>query len=296
MKRKGLASPYLVWMVAFIVLPLALILYYALVDREGKFTLANFGEFFRRLDGEMTYLNIFWRSFYLAFISTVMCLALGYPVAYILAFSRIRRINLWLVLFLLPMWMNFLLRTYAWMALLENNGLIDQWMRAIGIQNPPTMLNTPGAVVLGMVYNFLPFMILPIYTALNKTDRHLLEASRDLGAGPVRTFRRVVLPLSMPGVISGIVMVFMPAASTFAISTLMGGGKQTLIGDLIEQQFMDARNENFGSALSIILMLFILLSMRLINGAAEAGISGQNEPRRKRRARAFAWRAKGARG
>jgi len=276
MTRKRLAAPYLVWMTLSIVLPMGLILYYSLTNAEGGFTLDQFARLVDPESGQL-YFNIFGRSLWLAFLSTVICLGLGYPAAYLLASRGMKMANLLLVLFLLPMWMNFLLRTYAWVVLLQPGGIFHLWMQGIGIANPPQMLNNQGAVVLGMVYNFLPFMILPIYTSLSKMDHHLLEAARDLGASPPRVFGRVVLPLSLQGVISGIIMVFMPAASTFVISQLLGGGKQMLIGDLIEGQFTKFNDWNFGSAVSVILMLLILLSMRLVNGASEA----QLDPRRK---------------
>ncbi|MCL2433698.1 MAG: ABC transporter permease [Clostridia bacterium] len=249
MKFKPFSYPYIIWMALFIVLPLGMVLVAALKSADGAFTLTHFARFFTR-----DYLAVFGRSIWLAFISTVICLLLGYPAAAFLANRRLKNSSFLLVLFLLPMWMNFLLRTYAWVILLEDTPL----------------LYTQGAVVLGMVYNFLAFMILPIHTALNKMDPHLIEAAQDLGAGPSRVFRKVTLPLSMPGVISGIVMVFMPAASTFAISGLLGGGKVMLIGDLIENQFFNARNPGFGSALSIVPMVIMLLSMRLVNGSGEA--------------------------
>ena len=279
MKFKPFAYPYIIWMIFFIVLPLGMVFFAALKSTEGAFTLAHFAKFFSR-----DYLTVFGRSLWLAFISTIICLLLGYPAAAFLANRRLKNSSFLLVLFLLPMWMNFLLRTYAWVVLLEEGGIIQSIIRAFGIHNPPRMLYTQGAVVLGMVYNFLAFMILPIHTALNKMDPHLIEAAQDLGAGPARVFRRVTLPLSMPGVISGIVMVFMPAASTFAISGLLGGGKVMLIGDLIENQFFNARNPGFGSALSIVLMVIMLLSMRLVNGAGEA-LPEQNRVRKRRAAR-----------
>nr|MDD6335515.1 ABC transporter permease [bacterium] len=280
MTRKSLSYPYLVWMALFILLPLGLIIYYSVTSDNGGFTLEHFSRFL-----EKDYLMVLARSLWLALICTVICLLLGYPAAYILASRTLKRANMLLVLFLLPMWMNFLLRTYAWAFLLERGGIIYTFLQKIGISDPPPMLNTQGAIVLGMVYNFLPFMVLPIYTALSKMDHHLVEAAYDLGATPVRVFGKITLPLSMPGVISGITMVFMPSASTFVISKLLGGGKQMLIGDLIESQFTIYRNWHFGSAVSIVLMLFILLSMRMVNGASEADLDrGKSREKRRRRA------------
>jgi len=263
-KRWG--TPYLVWMAVFIIAPMVLVLYYAFTNAEGGFSLKSFAEF-----ADPLYIGVLLRSLWLALICTVICLGLGYPAAYFLASKGFSKANIMLVLFLLPMWMNFVLRTYAWMVILEPNGILHKAMVAIGIANPPQMLNNTFAVVLGMVYNFLTFMILPIYTSLSKMDHSLVEAAQDLGARPGRVFRRVTLPLSMPGVISGITMVFMPAASTFAISSMLGGSMVSLVGDVIEAQFVTVHNWNFGSAISLVLLVFILLSMRMVNGAGEVG-------------------------
>jgi len=259
MKSKWLASPFLFWLALFIVIPMFLVLYYAVTipvgDGAVQFSLEN-------LYTAITpnYIKVIWRSLQLAAVSTVICFVLGYPVAYILAQrGRAKRGNL-LFLFAVPMWMNFLLRTYAWLTLLETNGVINNILAFLGFPRV-TMLYTDGAVLLGMVYNFLPFMILPIYTVLTKIDKSLLEAAQDLGANPARVFRRVVFPLSVPGIISGVTMVFMPAVTTFIVSTLLGGGQYKLIGNLIEDQFMMYYNWNMGSAVSLILMALILLSM-----------------------------------
>lgn len=261
-KRNWLAYPYFFWMMLFTIVPMLLILYFSFasgVDGEGHFSWANFQ---RVLDP--LYLNVIWRSIRLAFISTVICLLLGYPVAMILAKSQTSRQFTLIVLFVIPMWMNFLARTYAWMTLLEKNGLINLFLGWFGL-GPYNLLHTEFAVILGMIYNFLPFMVLPIYTVLNKLNPAFTEAAYDLGATPVRTFFRVTLPLSLPGVLSGISMVFMPAITTFVIPQLLGGGQFTMIGNLIEQQFLRSNDWGFGSALSIILMILILLSMRIMS-------------------------------
>jgi spermidine/putrescine transport system permease protein len=213
---------------------------------------------------DVIYLKVIMKSFRLAFISTVLCLLLGYPVAVIISKADIKYRNLLLLFFLLPIWMNFLLRTYAWMAILSPNGFLNNVLGLLGL---PKLAIMPGqtAVVLGMIYNFLPFMVLPIYTVLSKIDKSVLEAAMDLGANRTVTFIRVILPLSVPGIISGITMVFMPAVSTFVISRLLGGGKELLVGNLIEQQFTVQRDWHFGSALSIILMIMILISMAIMS-------------------------------
>lgn len=262
---KILSYPYTVWMVIFIVVPLFLILFYSFTEgdihnlSDLKFSLESYKKVIEPL-----YLKVIGDSFLLALISTFICLVLGYPVAIIIANTDIKYRNLLLMFFLVPIWMNFLLRTYAWMSLLSPNGLINRFLLMIGLPKLEIMPGS-GAVLLGMVYNFLPFMVLPIYTVLSKIDKHVLEASSDLGGNRIVTFMKVILPLSIPGVVSGITMVFMPAVSTFVISGLLGGGKTPLIGDLIEQQFISSRNWHFGSSLSIILMVMILISMAVMS-------------------------------
>ncbi|SHI58503.1 ABC transporter permease [Lutispora thermophila] len=258
MKKHLMAYPYALWMLIFTMIPLALILFYSVfaIDDAGiHFTLDNFKRVFEPL-----YLAVFWRSIKLAAESTIICLVLGYPMAMILAGKNLSKKSILVVLFVIPMWMNFLARTYAWMTLLEKNGLIATIAGFFGI-DLPSLLYTEGAVVLGMVYNFLPFMVLPIYSVLVKIDKTVVEAAEDLGANPITVFRRVIFPLSIPGVSSGITMVFMPALTTFVISRLLGGAHFTLIGNLIEQQFLTTMDWGFGSALSIVLMLMIMLSM-----------------------------------
>lgn len=263
-RMKLLAWPYLAWMLLFIAVPLVLVLLYSFTtgDIHSLGALSFSTESYARV-AEPLYLKVMLESFVLAVVSTALCLLFGYPVAMIIARAKPKYRSMLLLFFLVPIWMNFLLRTYAWMSLLSPNGLINRLLGFFGFA-PLQIMPGPYAVLLGMVYNFLPFMVLPIYTVLSKIDRHVLEAAGDLGANAVVAFFRVVFPLSLPGVVSGITMVFMPAVSTFIISGLLGGGKTPLIGDLIEQQFMWDRNWHFGSALSIILMAVILVSMAIM--------------------------------
>ena len=257
-----ITSPYILWSGLFIVIPLFLIVFFAFTNSENgqyTFTLQNFKELMQPM-----YFRIFYRSIKLAVISTVLCLIIGYPTAYIITKTKASRQNTLLMLVIVPMWMNFLLRTYAWSAILGRNGIINTIITTIGFQ-PINILYTDTAVMLGMVYNFLPFMILPIYTILSKLDKDLINAAKDLGANGLQVFYKIILPLSMPGVASGITMVFMPAVSAFVISKLLGGGQFMLIGNLIEQQFMSVGNWHFGSAISIFMMIVILISMAILN-------------------------------
>ena len=264
-KTKYFAYPYLVWIIIFIVFPSFLVLLYSVTTKNSdgittiNFTLGNFIKFF-----DPMYLNILWDSMFLAAISTIICLLLGYPTAYIISNANLSRRNTLLFLCILPMWMNMLLRTYAWMTILGNNGILNNLFSFFGLPKF-NMLYTKGATVMGMVYNFLPFMILPIYTALSKMDVGLLEAADDLGANQYIKFRKIIVPLSMPGVISGIIMVFMPAVSTFIIPQLLGGNKNMMIGNLVEKLFILNGDWNFGSAISIIMMIIILISMSIMN-------------------------------
>ena len=263
-KKQGsfLAYPYIIWSAIFIVVPLLLILFLSFTietDNGMVFSLANYKKILNPL-----YLEVFWSSIWLAFLSTVICLILGYPVAYIISKFNIKKRNLLILLFIIPMWMNFLLRTYAWMAILNQNGILNSILNFFGF-NSVKMLYTEGATLLGMVYNFLPFMVIPIYTVLIKIDKNLINASYDLGATKIQTFRKVILPLSLPGVISGITMVFMPAVSTFVISRLLGGSKYLLVGNLIEQEINAVGDWNLGSAIAIFMMILILLSMVFMN-------------------------------
>ena len=266
MKRKQsesrLATPYAIWSVLFIVIPLILIVFFSFtkqVDGRYMFTLDNFDKFFNEM-----YFKVVRRSLVLAFISTVLCLIVGYPTAYIISKAKPSRRATLLLLCILPMWMNFLLRTYAWSAILGKNGFINTLLGMVGL-GPINILYTDAAVLLGMVYNFLPFMILPIHTILSKMDQDLINAAKDLGANNFQVFTKVIFPLSLPGVISGITMVFMPAVSTFVISKLLGGGQFYLIGNLIEQEFMSVGDWHFGSAISIFMMIIILISMAIMN-------------------------------
>lgn len=266
--------PYVIWMALFTVAPIVMVVVYAFSTGEGDFTLANFNNM-------GTYWVVFTRSFKLAIIATVICLLIGYPVSYMMSKEGPRFQRLAMVLIMLPMWINFLLRTYAWMSILENNGLLNRFFAAIGLLELINyvfgtnmtflpMMNTQGAVVLGMVYNYLPFMILPIYSVIVKLDNSLIEAARDLGASSVQVFRRVILPLSFPGILSGITMVFVPSVSTFAISKMLGGGTQLLLGDLIEQQFLGgAYNPQLGAAISLVMMIIVVVCMLVMNRFGE---------------------------
>ncbi|EOU1840142.1 ABC transporter permease [Clostridium perfringens] len=265
------AYPYVLWSAIFIVIPLLLIVFFSFTSKvDGRFVFSF--ENFQRLF-EPIYFTVFIRSIWLAVLSTVSCLILGYPIAYIISKLPIKRRNMLILLFILPMWMNFLLRTYAWMAILGRDGLINTLLGYIGI-GPIKMLYTDGAILLGMVYNFLPFMVIPIYTVLIKIDKNLVNAAYDLGANKAQAFRKVILPLSIPGIISGITMVFMPAVSNFVIPNLLGGGKYMLVGNLIEQQFTTIGNWNFGSALSIFMMILILISMAFMSKYEKNGKEG----------------------
>ncbi|MGL4771965.1 MAG: ABC transporter permease [Clostridium sp.] len=262
-KRRGLAAyPYVFWSALFIVIPLLIVLFFSFTvkDSSGSYTF-SLENYERLMDPQ--YAKVFWRSITLAFNSTLLCLIIGYPVAYIISKMREDKRNLLIMLFIVPMWMNFLLRTYAWLPILGKNGLINNVLQSIGL-SPINLLYTDTAVMLGMVYNFLPFMVIPIYTVLTKMDQDLVNAAYDLGATRSQIFRKVIFPLSLPGVFSGITMVFMPAVSTFVISRLLGGGQFMLLGNLIEQQFTTMGDWNFGSAISIFMMIIILISMAIM--------------------------------
>ena len=272
--KKLPAIPYIVWMGFFVVAPIILIVVYAFTSSSGEFTLDNFQNM-----GD--YFSVFYRSFVLAIVSTIICLIIGYPAAFALAKEGPRFQKLFIMLIMLPMWMNFLLRTYAWMSLLENTGLINRFLGSIGlfdlinfifgtdIEYIP-MINTYGAVVLGMVYNYLPFMILPIYSVIIKIDPFTIEAAQDLGANSALVFRRIIFPLSLPGILSGITMVFVPSVSTFAISKLLGGSTTMLLGNLIDMQFVgDAYNPHLGSAISLIMMIIVMICMAIMNRFGE---------------------------
>ena len=256
------SPPYIHWRRLNIAIPLFLIIFFAFTnstDSGYTFTLQHFKELMQPM-----YFRIFFRSLKLALISTLLCLLIGYPTAYIISKTKASRQGTLLMLAIVPMWMNFLLRTYAWSAILGRNGVINTIITSLGF-SPINILYTDTAVLLGMVYNFLPFMILPIYTILSKMDQDLINAAKDLGANSRQVFTKSILPLSMPGVASGITMEFMPAVSTFVISKLLGGGQFMLIGNLIEQQFMSVGDWHFGSAISIFMMIVILISMAILN-------------------------------
>lgn len=256
--KRLLAGPYLFWSVSFIIIPLLMIFYYGLTDKDGAFTLLNIANITTPEN-----LKALGLALLLSFVSTVVCLLLAYPLAMILSNLGVNQSSFIVLIFILPMWMNFLLRTLAWQNLLEKNGVINV---ILDFLNLPALeiINTPYAIVLGMVYNFLPFMVLPIYNVLAKIDKDVIAAARDLGANNVQTFLRIILPLSVPGIISGITMVFVPALTTFVISDLLGGSKILLIGNVIEQEFKRGSNWHVGSGLSLVLMIFIIISMALI--------------------------------
>lgn len=264
-KRQFLAGPYLVWIIGFILLPVLMILYYALTSSGGNFTLANVLAI-----GAPIHRKALFLSLKLAFLCTAICLVLSYPLAMILINLRNKYQNLIVFIFILPMWMNFMLRILAWKMLLSNNGVINTVLGFFGIPSLD-ILNTPTAVVFCMVYDFLPFMILPIYNSMARIGRDVIEAAKDLGAGNPAVFFKIILPLTLSGVVSGIIMVFVPALTSFAISDLLGGGKVMLIGNVIEQAFMQEYNWNLGSGLSIVLMIFVIASMALMSAHDKEG-------------------------
>ena len=284
MKKNKLALfsiPYVIWMALFVVAPIIMVVIYAFTAAppDGGFTLANFSRM-----GD--YAVVFARSFQLAIIATLICVLIGYPVAYFMAKEGPGFQRTAMMIIMLPMWMNFLLRTYSWLAILEKNGFLNQFFSAIGLFNLINnifgtdityfkMIGTSGAVVLGMVYNYLPFMILPIYTAMTKIDDSIIEAGEDLGCNVWQILFRVLVPLSSPGIATGITMVFVPAVSTFIISRMLGGGSNLLIGDLIELQFLgNSYNLNLGSAMSLVLMVIVLLCMSFTSSFDESEMEG----------------------
>jgi len=256
--RRLLAGPYLFWAVSFIIIPLLLIVYYGLTDTDGAFTLLNLAKM-----AEPENLKSLGLALLLSLVSTLICLILAYPLAMILSEKNLNQTSFIVLIFILPMWMNFLLRTLAWQTLLEKNGVINSILAFFHLPEQ-TLINTPAAIILGMVYNFLPFMVLPVYNVLSKIDGDVIYAARDLGANSIQTFTKIILPLSVPGIISGITMVFVPSLTTFVISDLLGGSKILLIGNVIEQEFKQGSNWNVGSGLSLVLMIFIIASMALI--------------------------------
>ena len=253
-----LSGPYIVWMIAFTMIPLCVVLYYALTDvQTGQFTLSNISEL-------VLYLPAFWRSILYSFISSLICLVIGYPVAYFMAQCRRATQKFLYMLVMLPMCMSFLLRTLAWVGLLQDTGILNNLLAAMGLPRL-SLIRTPGAVILGMVYNYLPYMILPLYSTIVKIDKRLVEAAEDLGCNGTQVFGRVILPLSMPGILSGMTMVFVPAVSTFYISQKLGSTDIVLIGDIIERQFKQGDNPNMGAALSLLLMVLVFVCTGIIN-------------------------------
>ncbi len=257
--KQLLAGPYIVWMAGFILLPLLLIVYYAFTNSAGSFTIANVSSIFHKV-----HMKSLWLSVKIALQCTVICLLLSYPLAMILNKLNIKHQNFIVFIFILPMWMNFLLRILAWQLLLSNNGIINAILDFFHLPNV-AILNTPAAVLFGMVYDFLPFMILPIYNAMSRIRKDIIEAAQDLGAKNFVIFRRIIFPLTLSGVMSGIIMVFVPALTSFAISNLLGGGKVLLIGNIIEADFMQFFNWNLGAGLSLVLMVFVIASMAVMN-------------------------------
>ena len=262
------ATPYILWMALFIIIPLGMVVFFALTDPQGNFTLENIAR-----GGE--HMGVLLRSIKLAAIATALCVLIAYPLAYILSRKKGFQKQTLFIMVMLPMWMNFLLRTFAWMTILENNGLINKFLGLFGI-GPLQMINTQGAVILGMVYNYIPFMILPIYTTMCKIGDDVIEAAQDLGGNTFQVMAWVVIPLSLPGVISGITMVFVPAISTFIISKMLGGGTNQLIGDIIELQFLgNSYNPNLGSAISLVLMVVVLLCMSIMSNFDDEEMEGR---------------------
>ncbi len=255
MNRKLLSAPFIFWSALFIVAPLCMVFYYGLTDKSGAFTLQNILAI-----ATPEHSKALWEAIKLSLASTVLCFLLAYPLAMILSRMNTSKHSFIVLIFILPMWMNFLLRTLAWQTLLEKTGVINSILSFLHLP-ALNIINTPSAIILGMVYNFLPFMVLPIYNVLAKIDVNVINAARDLGANSIQTFLKIIFPLSIPGVISGISMVFIPALTTFVISKILGGGKILLIGNIIEQEFTQTGNWNLGSGLSIVLMLFIIFNM-----------------------------------
>ena len=261
-----LSGPYIAWMVIFTLIPLCVVLFYALTDVDtGAFSFGN-------IENLVLYLPAFWRSILYSVVSALICLVIGYPVAYYMAHCRSTAQRFLYMLVMLPMCMSFLLRTLAWVGLLQDTGIINNFLEMLGLPRLP-LIRTPGAVILGMVYNYLPYMILPLYAIIVKIDNRLIEAAEDLGCNSIQVFARVVLPLSMPGILSGVTMVFVPAVSTFYISNKLGSTDIVLIGDIIERQFKQGDNANMGAALSLLLMVLVFVCTGIMNrfGSDEEG-------------------------
>ncbi len=254
---KLMASPYIVWASLFIIAPLIFVVYYSFTDADGSFTLEN-------IQSLSKYLPTFLRSIWFGIEATLICLIIAFPMAYFISQKSDKIQRTMVMLVMLPMWMSFLIRTYSWMAILQDTGIINSFLIKLGI-DPIHMINTGGAVILGMVYNFLPYMILPIYSVMAKLDHSMIEAAQDLGCNRLAVIRKCIIPMSIPGVVSGITMVFVPSVSTFYISQKLGGGAFDLIGDVIERQFQQAYSYNLGAAISLVLMVLILISMAFMN-------------------------------
>lgn len=257
LSRKLIDKPYIIWSVLFIIAPLLMVVYYAFTDSTGAFTIEN-------LAAIPDYTSTILLSILYGIAATAICLVLGYPFALFLSRLKLRTQSTMVLLVMLPMWMNFLIRTYSWMTILGDTGIINTFLNALGLDSVQ-LINTSGAVILGMVYNFLPYMILPIYSVLSKIDYSLIEAAQDLGSSRFQVLKKVIMPLSLPGVLSGITMVFVPCVSTFYITQKLGGGQIVLIGDIIETQFQSANNYNLGAALSLVLMVLILICLGVMN-------------------------------
>lgn len=257
LKTKLVASPYVVWSALFIVAPLFFVVYYSFTDAAGNFTFEN-------IIALSKFAPTFLRSIWFGIVATLICLVIAFPLAYIISQKTEKVQRTLVMLVMLPMWMSFLIRTYSWMALLQDTGIINSFLAKIGI-DPIHMINTSGAVILGMVYNFLPYMIMPVYSVMAKLDRSMIEACQDLGGSRLTVIRRCIIPMSMPGIVSGITMVFVPSVSTFYISQKLGGGSFDLIGDVIERQFQQSYNYNLGASISLVLMVLILICMAVMN-------------------------------
>lgn len=268
LSQKMLDKPYLLWSVLFIIVPLVMVVLYAFTDKTGAFTFSNIAQI-------KNYFPTILLSVLYGLVATVICVIIGYPFAYALSKHSVNTQRTMVLLVMLPMWMNFLIRTYSLMTILGDSGVVNNLLNALGLKSVH-MINTGGAVIFGMVYNFLPYMILPIYTVLSKLDNSLVEAAHDLGSGRITTFKRVILPLSLPGLLSGITMVFVPCVSTFYITQKLGGGQIVLIGDVIETQFQSANNYHLGAALSFVLMILIFVCLGVMNyfddGTQDGGV------------------------
>ena len=268
LSQKMLDKPYLLWSVLFIIVPLVMVVFYAFTDKTGAFTFSNIAQI-------KNYFPTILLSVLYGLAATVICVLIGYPFAYALSNHSVNTQRTMVLLVMLPMWMNFLIRTYSLMTILGDSGVVNNLLNALGLKSVH-MINTGGAVIFGMVYNFLPYMILPIYTVLSKLDNSLVEAAHDLGSGRITTFKRVILPLSLPGLLSGITMVFVPCVSTFYITQKLGGGQIVLIGDVIETQFQSANNYHLGAALSFVLMILIFVCLGVMNyfddGTQDGGV------------------------